>query len=129
MSGTCTAVLQHSFHDGVRAFAVVNNLLFIRFNVFCERFYFLEISLIGFLFQFFDQFTIDFRKVVHKIQGVLNFMGDSCRQFSERGHFLCVDQLGLSRFQFTQRLIRFILGFFKQHKIFITGICLRKGVC
>ena len=48
-------------------------------------------------------------------------MCNSGGQFTQRGHFFCVDKLSLSGFQIIQRFFNLLLGFLKVFKVFIPG--------
>src|SRR5690606_39015063 len=48
------------------------------------------------LLQLSEEFLVQFRKVVDKIERVLDLVGDAGGELPEGGHFFGLDQLGLS---------------------------------
>ena len=91
---------------------MLTDLLLVQLDVICNGFYLVKMALADLQFHFFDQLGIHFGKVVHKVERVLDLMGNAGSKLSKRGHFFRLYQLPLGDFQFWKRLLQHIICFF-----------------
>ena len=78
---------------------MVVDAFFVGLQISGNGLYFPIMAFFDFFFHFGDEFAVEVRKIVHKIQRVLNFVGDACREFTEGGEFFGLDELGLGGFE------------------------------
>jgi len=83
--GTAAAVLEHSFNDGIGPFAMVDDLFLIFSHFIGKGPGLLCISFFQFFLLFLYQFAVYFRKVVDEIEGILDLVGNTGREF--RGQY------------------------------------------
>ena len=69
-------MLEHSFYNGIRTFSVIEYFFFVINNTLGNVLYFCQVSFLYFLIQFCKQFLVQFRKIVDKIERVLDFVSD-----------------------------------------------------
>src|ERR1700730_17525790 len=125
LAGTFTGVLQHVFHDGVGALAVLNDLFevalqrlrqFVQFAAYLG----VERGARKQVVHLFDQFRQQRREIVDEVERVLDLVGDTGGKLAERGELLRLHQSVLRGAQFLKRGGEFFgacLGFLKQPHI------------
>ena len=93
-------MFQHSFDDIAGSVAVLGYFLQVLGEVVGNGFGFLGVAPVEFVFQLAYQFRTHFRKVVNKVERVLNFVSNTCGEFAERGQLFLLDELGLGLLKF-----------------------------
>jgi hypothetical protein len=101
-------VQQHILDDSVCALAVLHDLVEIVAQSVRQLSYFtanplIERRALERLPQLIDQFSRDARKIVDKVEWILDFVGDSGGQLAKRGKLLCLNEAVLRRSQILQR--------------------------
>ena len=71
---------------------------FVFYYVFRKHFNIIQVSFVYVFIYLQQQFLIQLREIIYKIQWVLNFVCDACREFTQGSHLLRLNQLGLRRF-------------------------------
>ena len=91
-------MLQHAFYDAVGPLPVVVDLFQVLLQIAGNGFGFGDVSLVELLVHFIHQFRAHLREVVHKVERVLDLVGDAGRELAQACHFFRLDELGLGGF-------------------------------
>ena len=91
-------VFEHAFDDGGGAFAVVVDFGEVLLQIIGDRDDFGVIARLYFLLHLAEHFSTNFGEVVDEVQRILNLMGNARREFTKRGEFFGLDELGLGGF-------------------------------